>query len=135
MNYTQVLEQRLCCASFCNCDTICLLQDGLVVRLLTWAREAEEPLRSYATGLLGGAMDIQDVAHAHKEANVHLVGIQQFPNLSSLLFTRMSQCVCVCSMSFVFVFQTNHRAVSSLDCPEFFLTDMQYFCRASGSVF
>ena len=95
MNYTKVLEQWLCCASFCNCDTICLLQDGLVVRLLTWAREAEEPLRSYATGLLGGAMDIQDVAHAHKEANVHLVGIQQFPNLSSLLFTCMSQCVCV----------------------------------------
>ena len=103
MNYTQVLEQRLCCVSFCNCDTVCILQDGLVVRLLTWAREAEEPLRSYATGLLGGAMDIQDVAHAHKEANVHLVGIQLFPNFSSLLFTCMSQCVCMLTKRPMFI--------------------------------
>ena len=103
MNYAQVLEQRLCCVSFCNCDTVCILQDGLVVRLLTWAREAEEPLRSYATGLLGGAMDIQDVAHAHKEANVHLVGIQPFPNFSSLLFTCMSQCVCMLTKRPMFI--------------------------------
>ncbi|XP_076447473.1 DDB1- and CUL4-associated factor 1-like isoform X2 [Babylonia areolata] len=49
--------------------------DGLVLRLLSWAREAEEPLRSYATGLLGGAMDIQDVAHSHKDANMQLVPV------------------------------------------------------------
>lgn len=47
-------------------------------RLLTWARNAAEPLRSYATGLLGGAMDIQDVAHDHKDANVNLVGASLF---------------------------------------------------------
>ena len=48
-------------------------KDGLADRLLFWAREAEEPLCSYATGLLAGAMEIQDVAHSHRESNILMV--------------------------------------------------------------
>lgn len=48
-------------------------QDGLVRRLLHWAEFCEDPLRSYATGLLAGAMELQDVADKFKEANGTLV--------------------------------------------------------------
>lgn len=43
--------------------------DQLINRLYDWAEKSEEPLRSYATGLLGAAMDIQDIAVAFREQN------------------------------------------------------------------
>lgn len=60
---------------------VSLAQEGLVARLISWAEIAEDPLRSYATGLLGGAMEIQDVAANFKEQNTRLVSLH-----SSLLF-------------------------------------------------
>ncbi|XP_046327233.1 DDB1- and CUL4-associated factor 1-like isoform X2 [Haliotis rufescens] len=47
--------------------------EGLVDRLFGWAENGPEPLRSYATGLLAGAMEIQDVASANKEKNYAMV--------------------------------------------------------------
>ena len=36
--------------------------EGLIKRFFDWATEAKEPLQSYATGLLGIAMEIQEIA-------------------------------------------------------------------------
>ena len=36
--------------------------EGLIKRLFDWAMNSKEPLQSYATGLLGVAMEIQDIA-------------------------------------------------------------------------
>ena len=36
--------------------------DGLIKKLFDWALKSEEPLQSYATGLLAVAMEIQDIA-------------------------------------------------------------------------
>ena len=36
--------------------------EGLIKRLFDWATESKEPLQSYATGLIGIAMEIQDIA-------------------------------------------------------------------------
>ncbi|XP_076077249.1 DDB1- and CUL4-associated factor 1-like [Mytilus galloprovincialis] len=47
--------------------------EGIIRPLLAWAEKAEEPLRSYATGLLAGAMEVQDVAVDYKDENHHLV--------------------------------------------------------------
>ena len=47
--------------------------EGIMRPLLQWAENAEEPLRSYATGLLAGAMEVQDVAVDYKDENHHLV--------------------------------------------------------------
>lgn len=47
--------------------------DQLINRLYDWAEKAEEPLRSYATGLLGAAMDIQDIAVAFREQNIRML--------------------------------------------------------------
>lgn len=60
--------------------------EGLVARLISWAEIAEDPLRSYATGLLGGAMEIQDVAANFKEQNTRLVPLmlQRLHELRSL---------------------------------------------------
>lgn len=44
-------------------------------RLFGWAENGPEPLRSYATGLLAGAMEIQDVASANKEKNYAMVSL------------------------------------------------------------
>lgn len=52
-----------------------LPQDGLVRRLLHWAEFCDDPLRSYATGLLAGAMELQDVADKFKEANATMVRV------------------------------------------------------------
>ena len=41
--------------------------------LISWAGSEREPLASYATGLLGAAMDIQEVAGNFKESNAQLV--------------------------------------------------------------
>ena len=35
----------------------------------------DDPLRSYATGLLAGAMELQDVADKFKEANATMVRV------------------------------------------------------------
>jgi hypothetical protein len=44
-----------------------------VEQLFKWAEKADEPLRTYATGLLAGAMELQDVAANFKEKNSALV--------------------------------------------------------------
>ncbi|KAG1680062.1 DDB1- and CUL4-associated factor 1 [Nymphon striatum] len=48
-------------------------RDGLIQRLFLWAENGSSPLRAYATGLLGPAMDIPDVAANYREKNAHLV--------------------------------------------------------------
>lgn len=48
-------------------------QEGIVERLFKWAQEAEQPLRIYATGLLAGAMENQDIAANYREENSVLV--------------------------------------------------------------
>uniref|UniRef100_A0AAR2IWV3 DDB1- and CUL4-associated factor 1 n=1 Tax=Pygocentrus nattereri TaxID=42514 RepID=A0AAR2IWV3_PYGNA len=48
-------------------------KEGIVERLFKWAREAEQPLRIYATGLLAGAMENQDIAANYREENSVLV--------------------------------------------------------------
>ncbi|XP_041347553.1 DDB1- and CUL4-associated factor 1-like [Gigantopelta aegis] len=47
--------------------------EGVVEQLFEWAENAENPLSSYATGLLAGAMDLQDIASNFKEQNSILV--------------------------------------------------------------
>lgn len=49
--------------------------DNLIQRLYNWAEESAEPLRSYATGLLGAAMEVQDIAIGFRENNSRLVPI------------------------------------------------------------
>nr|XP_014341962.1 PREDICTED: protein VPRBP isoform X2 [Latimeria chalumnae] len=48
-------------------------KEGIVENLFKWAREAEQPLRTYATGLLAGAMENQDIAANYREENLQLV--------------------------------------------------------------
>ncbi|KAJ8047078.1 DDB1- and CUL4-associated factor 1 [Holothuria leucospilota] len=57
--------------------------DGLLNKFLDWAENADEPLRSYATGLLATAMEVQDIADTHREANMRLVPVmmQRLHNL------------------------------------------------------
>lgn len=50
-------------------------------QLFKWAEKADEPLRTYATGLLAGAMELQDVAANFKEKNSALV--------SNILFIKV----------------------------------------------
>lgn len=45
----------------------------MIQRLYNWAEESTEPLRSYATGLLGAAMEVQDTAVGFREQNTRLV--------------------------------------------------------------
>ncbi len=45
----------------------------MVQRLVQWAQTADEPLRSYSTGLLAGAMEVQDIAANFKDSNAILV--------------------------------------------------------------
>lgn len=52
---------------------VCPAQEGIVERLFKWAQEAEQPLRIYATGLLAGAMENQDIAANYREENSVLV--------------------------------------------------------------
>lgn len=47
--------------------------DNLIQRLYNWAEDSAEPLRSYATGLLGAAMEVQDIAVGFREQNTRLV--------------------------------------------------------------
>uniref|UniRef100_A0A671YBH0 DDB1- and CUL4-associated factor 1 n=1 Tax=Sparus aurata TaxID=8175 RepID=A0A671YBH0_SPAAU len=50
-------------------------KEGIVERLFKWAQEAEQPLRIYATGLLAGAMENQDIAANYREENSVLVSV------------------------------------------------------------
>lgn len=49
--------------------------EQLITRLYNWAEKGEEPLRSYATGLLGAAMEIQEIAVAFREQNIRMLPI------------------------------------------------------------
>lgn len=49
--------------------------DNLIQRLYNWAEDSAEPLRSYATGLLGAAMEVQDIAVGFREQNTRLVSL------------------------------------------------------------
>ena len=49
--------------------------EGLVGKLFQWAEKGHEPLRSYATGLLASAMELQDLAANFREQNAYLVPI------------------------------------------------------------
>jgi len=58
--------------------------EGVVERLCHWAELADEPLKSYATGLLGSAMDLNDIAVKFRDESMHLVPImlERLHNLS-----------------------------------------------------
>ncbi|XP_059475343.1 protein mahjong [Neocloeon triangulifer] len=46
-----------------------------VPTFIKWAEKADEPLRSYATGLLGASMHMSDVAGTYREENSRLVPV------------------------------------------------------------
>ncbi|KAM4651260.1 DDB1- and CUL4-associated factor 1 [Discoglossus pictus] len=48
-------------------------KEGIVENLFKWAREAEQPLRTYSIGLLGGAMENQDIAANYRDENSQMV--------------------------------------------------------------
>lgn len=48
-------------------------------KLFEWAQEADCPLCIYATGLLGGAMENQDIAGNYREENSQLVSERPRP--------------------------------------------------------
>uniref|UniRef100_A0A2K5DZ85 DDB1- and CUL4-associated factor 1 n=1 Tax=Aotus nancymaae TaxID=37293 RepID=A0A2K5DZ85_AOTNA len=50
-------------------------KEGIVENLFKWAQEADQPLRTYSTGLLGGAMENQDIAANYRDENSQLVAI------------------------------------------------------------
>ena len=50
-----------------------VFQETLVKKLVEWAEKEESPLCFYATGLLAGAMEIQDLAANFKDNNATLV--------------------------------------------------------------
>lgn len=49
--------------------------DHLIARLYGWAESSVEPLQSYATGLLGAAMEVQEIAVSFREQNIRLLPI------------------------------------------------------------
>ncbi|XP_055598270.1 protein mahjong, partial [Uranotaenia lowii] len=49
--------------------------DHLITRLASWAESSPEPLQSYATGLLGAAMEVQEIAVSSREQNIRLLPI------------------------------------------------------------
>lgn len=57
----------------CSIFVCFVLQEGIVEKLFKWAQDAEQPLRIYATGLLAGAMENQDIAANYREENSVLV--------------------------------------------------------------
>ncbi|KAJ8388114.1 hypothetical protein AAFF_G00147320 [Aldrovandia affinis] len=44
------------------------LTEGIVAKMFKWARKAEQPLRVYATGLLAGAMENQNILSQKRRA-------------------------------------------------------------------
>lgn len=49
--------------------------DDLIKKLFTWAEKSQDPLQSYAIGLVAAAMELQDIAANFREQNAHLVPI------------------------------------------------------------
>lgn len=49
--------------------------DSLIHRLYNWAENSEDPLSSYATGLLAAAMEVQDIAVGFREQNTRMITI------------------------------------------------------------
>lgn len=49
--------------------------DGLIHKLFAWAEKGQDPLQSYAIGLVAAAMELQDIAANFREQNAHLVPI------------------------------------------------------------
>ncbi|XP_011187947.1 protein mahjong isoform X2 [Zeugodacus cucurbitae] len=47
--------------------------EHLIHRIFGWAEDSIEPLQSYATGLLGAAMEVTEIAVSFKEHNVRLI--------------------------------------------------------------
>ncbi|XP_014100359.2 protein mahjong isoform X2 [Bactrocera oleae] len=47
--------------------------EHLIHRIFGWAEDSIEPLQSYATGLLGAAMEVTEIAVSFKERNVRLI--------------------------------------------------------------
>lgn len=58
-----------------RCNKLVFVQEPLVRRLMTWAAGDQQPLASYAIGLLGAAMEMQEIAANFKENNAVLVRI------------------------------------------------------------
>ncbi|XP_078065491.1 ddb1 and cul4 associated factor 1 [Mustelus asterias] len=50
-------------------------KEGIVENLFKWAKESDQPLRTYATGLLAGAMENQDIAANYREENSQMVPV------------------------------------------------------------
>ncbi|XP_058174383.1 protein mahjong [Anopheles ziemanni] len=76
-----VAASRLILVIMPGLDTAAVFQhdnnthNQLIRRLYNWAETSEEPLKSYATGLLGAAMEVQDIAVSFREQNVRLMPI------------------------------------------------------------
>lgn len=63
---------------------------GLIDRLFIWARDEDEPLQSYATGLLATAMDLSEIAAHFKSQNAELIPIM-LKKLKTLMEERRKQ--------------------------------------------
>ncbi|CAG2056623.1 unnamed protein product, partial [Timema podura] len=50
--------------------------ESLIHRLYSWAEKSTQPLKSYATGLLAAAMDVQDIAANFREQNTKLIPLK-----------------------------------------------------------
>ncbi|XP_052603389.1 DDB1- and CUL4-associated factor 1-like isoform X2 [Peromyscus californicus insignis] len=48
-------------------------KEGIVENLFCWALEADQPLRTYSTALLGGAMENEEIAASYRDENSQLV--------------------------------------------------------------
>uniref|UniRef100_A0A182J9K7 Uncharacterized protein n=1 Tax=Anopheles atroparvus TaxID=41427 RepID=A0A182J9K7_ANOAO len=76
-----VAASRLILVIMPGLDTAAVFQNEnsshnqLIRRLYSWAESSEEPLQSYATGLLGAAMEVQDIAFSFREQNVRLMPV------------------------------------------------------------
>ncbi|XP_036064990.1 DDB1- and CUL4-associated factor 1-like isoform X1 [Onychomys torridus] len=49
--------------------------EGIVENLLKWAQEADQPLRTYSTALLGCAMENQQIVSRYRDENTRLVAV------------------------------------------------------------
>ncbi|XP_036064956.1 LOW QUALITY PROTEIN: DDB1- and CUL4-associated factor 1-like [Onychomys torridus] len=50
-------------------------KEGIVENLFKWAQEADQPLRTYSTALLGCAMENEEIATSYRDENSRLVAI------------------------------------------------------------
>uniref|UniRef100_A0A182SUR4 LisH domain-containing protein n=1 Tax=Anopheles maculatus TaxID=74869 RepID=A0A182SUR4_9DIPT len=79
-------------------DTSAVFQleyDHLIKRLYGWAENSVEPLQSYATGLLGAAMEEQEIAVSFREQNIRLLPIMlaRLHNLQQQAFGQQTSAV------------------------------------------